>query len=338
MDKKRRSLVLGLSTAPLLLGTALDAAQAGGLPASPPPPPGLGDAGIDDMRGWAAQMTARMPVDAAARQAFSKRKALTALTHAANGKAAAEAAARQVRDRVGAQDVDLSDRPDPGGVGYGVFFNADYKAAWGTGTSILFDVVCPEQPGGNVNTYLYLTATNRAALGVEAFVLYWGQYYSRFMVFDWAQTPDRYWQVDIPLAALEAYLFPDASSRNAQRTLSVWNSTYSIGQGSYRNEALLYNHLRHGWDLFYRHDYAAADWQQKTGWIGSWGPIIETFQSVYSNTNPMGARRTLLTESGADGAWNRWSLLKPAESYVRSDNQGFDLRYVAPNFAFIATS
>ena len=71
--------------------------------------------------------------------------------------------------------------------------------------------------------------------------------------------------------------------------LPVWNSTWAIGANQYRNQALLYNQARGGWDLVYQYDYAATDAQQKTGWIGSWAPIVETFQSLYVQTNPMGA-------------------------------------------------
>ena len=60
--------------------------------------------------------------------------------------------------------------PRPGGVGEGIFYNPDFKTSWGLGTSFSCDYVCPTPPGGNVNTWLYITATNRSGLGVEAFV------------------------------------------------------------------------------------------------------------------------------------------------------------------------
>jgi hypothetical protein len=81
----------------------------------------------------------------------------------------------------------------------------------------------------------------------------------------------------------------------------VWNSTWAIGANQYRNQALLYNHARGGWDLVYQYDYAATDAQQKTGWTGSWGPIIETFQPLYLQTNPMGALGVQLSVPTATG-------------------------------------
>lgn len=76
--------------------------------------------------------------------------------------------------------------PVPGGVGYGFFYtDPGFKTAWGHGTSLAFDIVCPTPPGGNVNTWLYLTATNRSGKGVEAFISYNGQNDTHFKVFDW---------------------------------------------------------------------------------------------------------------------------------------------------------
>jgi hypothetical protein len=50
--------------------------------------------------------------------------------------------------------------PVPGGVGYGMFYNGAFRTAFARGTSLYYEIVCPHQPGGNVNTWLYLTATN----------------------------------------------------------------------------------------------------------------------------------------------------------------------------------
>jgi len=120
--------------------------------------------------------------------------------------------------------------------------------------------------------------------------------------------------------------------------LPVWNGTWAIGSGTYRNQALLYNNVRLGWDLVYQYDYAATDSQQKTGWIGSWAPIVETFQSLYANTNKMGALDTQLIGSDDNGLWGTWELLSSANSYVRADNAGFQLVFLDPNYAFVVDS
>src|SRR5262245_17243129 len=56
-----------------------------------------------------------------------------------------------------------------------MFYTSAFRTAFARGTSLYYEIVCPTQPGGNVNNWLYLTATNRAQKGVEAFVAYRGQ-------------------------------------------------------------------------------------------------------------------------------------------------------------------
>jgi hypothetical protein len=94
--------------------------------------------------------------------------------------------------------------PVPGGVGYGMFYKGAFRRAFARGTSFSYEIVCPNPPGGNIDTSLYVTATNRAHKGVEAFVAYQGQDDTRFKVFDWARPRrrSRHWQVDIAFANL----------------------------------------------------------------------------------------------------------------------------------------
>jgi hypothetical protein len=106
----------------------------------------------------------------------------------------------------------------------------------------------------------------------------------------------------------------------------------------YRNQALLYNHVRGGWDLIYQYDSSATDTQQKTGWVGSWSPIVETFQPAYLHTNPMGALGTQLISADNSGSWGAWALLAASNSYVRNDNVGFHVLFLDPNYAFAVDS
>jgi hypothetical protein len=144
-----------------------------------------------------------------------------------------------------------------------------------------------------------------------------------FRVFDWARAPD-FWQTDIPLAGLGNYLATRSAHGRFYQVLPVWNSTWRISTTSYRNQALLYNRVRGGWDLIYQYDYAATDTQQKTPFTGSWAAIVETFQSLYSGTFGMGALQIQLISANNSGTWGAW-LLRPADSYIRSDNVGFQL-------------
>jgi hypothetical protein len=302
----------------------------------PTPPLNRPHTGTEDRQANFAGISARSPVDEEFRKAFLRNKLRVAQTHPGLDKAVRDQAIASLLDRLRHEGGETNTQPRPGGVGEGVFYNTDFKTGWGLGTSMTCDFVCPVPPGGNVNTWLYLTATNRSGLGVEAFVAYNGQDTPHFRVFDWARSDP--WQTDVPFTALDNYLTTVSAHGDLYQVLPVWNGTWSIDAATYRNQALLYNNVRQGWDLVYQYDYAATDTQQKTGWIGSWAPIVETFQSLYVGTNQMGALGTQLVGSDNSGVWGNWELLSLQNSYVRTDDTGFQLVFLDPNYAFVVDS
>jgi hypothetical protein len=303
---------------------------------SPSPPLHRPHTGTQDHQAAFAAISAKTPVDKEFRAAFLQNKLRVAHTHPGFDIAARDRAVANLVERLGHEAADIVTQPRPGGVGEGFFYTQDFKTSWGLGTSFSCDFVCPVPPGGNVTTWLYLTATNRSGLGVEAFVAYDGQGTPHFRVFDWARSDP--WQTDVPFTSLDNYVTTMAAHGNSYPVLPVWNSTWAIGADTYRNEALLYNNVRSGWDLVYQYDYAATDSQQKNGWIGSWAPIVETFQSPYINTNQMGALGAQISGSDSTGVWGSWGLLSPSNSYVRTDNVGFQIVFLDPNYAFVVNS
>ncbi len=303
---------------------------------APSAPAGRPHKTIADARTRFTAMTSKAPVDAAFRDAFVRHKMLLAHTHPHLDLQSRDLAVKSVARALGSGAMKLLGQPIPGGVGYGVFYTSGFKTAWGHGTSFAFDIVCPTPPGGNVNTWLYLTATNRSGLGVEAFVAYNGQSSVAFEVFDWARSD--HWQTNVPFAQLGNYLRTESAHGAAHQVLPVWNSTWMISETTWRNQALLYNHVRGGWDLIYQYDYPATDAQQKTGWVGSWAPIVETFQPSYSGTRQMGALRTQLISADNTGHWGSWALLSGSNSTIRTDNVGFHLVFLDPNYAFTVNS
>lgn len=248
-------------------------------------------------------------------------------------------------ERFGSKVLDVSasmktkkkkNAPIPGGVGYGMFYTTAFRNAFSRGTSLYYEIVCPTQPGGNVNTWLYLTATNRASKGVEAFVSYQGQNDTRFKVFDWARSDQ--WQTNTPFANLGAYLRSTVSHGFGFQVLLVWNSTYEIAPNRWRNEVLLHNRAANRWDLVYQFDYASNPTDQVTGWPGNWGPIVETFQTSYQNARWLGFLNTMLTARNSAGQWGNWGLLTASQSPIRNDGQGFSPLFLDPNFTFVVKS
>ena len=226
--------------------------------------------------------------------------------------------------------------PVPGGVGYGMFYTDAFRTSFSGGTSFYYEIVCPFQPGGNVDTWLYLTAMNRAQRGVEAFVSYQGQNDTRFKVFDWARSDQ--WQTNIPLADLTDYLRSTVAHGTPLQVLLVWNSAYEIGQNQWRNEVFLQNRAANRWDLIYQFDYESTSEEQTTGFTGTWGPIVETFQNPYQNTDLLGFLNTMLISRNADGQWGAWGVLNPAQSTIRNDGQGFTPSFLDENYSFVVTS
>jgi hypothetical protein len=295
---------------------------------------------VKDERRTFARISKETPRDERAELAFVASKAHMIRTHPGlrrSGRARAYAAlAERVGYEVAAAAEDRETAPVPGGVGYGLFYTTSFKSAFDGGTSMYFEIACPTPPGGNVNTWLYLTGMNRAGLGIEAFVSYFAQDEAHFKVFDWARSD--HWQVDTPFGSLGSYLDTVTAHGTAYQVIGVWNSTFQISSTQWRNEAWLWNRAANRWDLIYRYDYAATNADQTGGFTGSWGPIVETFQNPYYCTNRMGELNTMLISRNAAGVWGSWQLLAAADSYVRTDNVGFIQVFLDTNYSLIVDS
>ena len=283
------------------------------------------------------EITRQTPRDSAAESAFLASKLHTIKTHPTLLLNERTAAIAQLTSK------DRSYRkkrtpPVPGGVGYGVFYNSAFKTNFVTGTAICWDMICPNPPGGNVNTYLYLTATNRSARGVEALLSYNGQNQTFFKVFDWARYPSAPWQINIPFASLGNYLRTESAHGNSYQAIMLINTTWETSSGQWSNQVLLWNEIASRWDLVYQYNYAATLAQQQTGWVGSWGPIVETFQNPYSGTLPMGALNIQLMSRNAANQWGGWHSISASDSYIRTDNVGFSVIFLDPNYSWAVHS
>lgn len=231
--------------------------------------------------------------------------------------------------------ISNEDEPFPGGVGYGSFFTSAYKGNYHTGTVIAADIICPQRAGGNVNTWLYLTETNRTAKGVEALIYYLGQSELGFKVFDWAR--DDHWQVTISSGSLKDYLTNKVIEGENRQVLSLQNQTFIIdtpGGKKWSNQVYLYNFKQNNYSLIYQYDYDATEQEQKSAWVGSWGPIVETFQDSYSGTNLLGFSYTYMQERDEHDNWTSFHLLTGDISYIRDDKKGFKVVFLHPNHSF----
>jgi hypothetical protein len=138
--------------------------------------------------------------------------------------------------------------------------------------------------------------------------------------------------------SLGGYLEQVPTHGQSYQVLSVLNNTLELSPGQWRNEGWLWNRAAESWDLIYRYDYAGTLAEQTGAWVGSWGPVVETFQPVYENTNPMGALGTQVIGRDSSGAWGSWQLLSASNSFIRTDNKGFRVVFLDPNYAFVVDS
>lgn len=154
---------------------------------------------VADAQERLAKITKETPRDRKGEEAFLATKVNLARTHPRLDRADRALALEELTERIGKAPLAALAKkktpPVPGGVGYGFFYNTAFKTAFYGGTSFYFEVVCPRPPGGNVNTWLYLTGMNRASRGIEAFVSYYAQQEPHFKVFDWARSD--HWQLSV---------------------------------------------------------------------------------------------------------------------------------------------
>src|ERR1700747_1416670 len=121
-----------------------------------PLPPRRSQATMLDRRTEFAALSTLAPPTADVQRAFVTSKLKSLRTHPALHPADRESIVttfKAVAPMVATEDVG----PVPGGVGYGVFYNSAFKNNFAGGTSISWEIVCPTTPGGNVNTWLYVT-------------------------------------------------------------------------------------------------------------------------------------------------------------------------------------
>ena len=302
-----------------------------------PLPPKMSDAGVADYRMQFATLSKKEAPGIKAEREFIAAKLKLLRTHPTFHPADRKLAVDAFQAIMPVTKT-LPDQPVPGGVGFGMFYNDAFKSSYATGTAITWEIICPPVPGGNVSNFLYITATNRTAKGVEAFVAYQGQENFSFEIFDWAKPDGSRFQPSTLFSNLGQYLGTETVHGIACPIIAVMNTTYQQTPGTWVNEVRLLEIGARQWHLVYQFAYAATLQDQTGDWVGSWGPIVETFQDAYAGTNIMGALSTQLIGRDADGNWGQWAQLMNTQSQLRADNKGMVPLFVDPNFSWAVHS
>ncbi|MGA5899021.1 hypothetical protein [Streptomyces venetus] len=237
------------------------------------------------------------------------------------------------------QDFGVTEEPVPTRLGYGFLYYPTFKRDFATGTAVGWDIICPDTPGGNVDNFLYVTATNRAVRGPEAFVAYFAQNAPSFCVWDWAQPAPDQLRLDVPWSSMVEYRRTVNAHGLSRQVIGVTNTTVELSPGTWSNIVYLWNAVQNRHDLVYRFDYAATLAQQTAmSTFGNWGPIVENFQPAYSGTKPLGSLGTSICTRDFGGNWGPWGLLTPNQSFVHDGHVGFRAEFLDPNYNFAVRS
>ena len=230
--------------------------------------------------------------------------------------------------------------PVPGIPGYGFDYTLDFNLAYTNGTAITYQVICPTVVGGNFTNFLYLTATNRASFGLEAYVSYpLPSSNADFNIYDWslAQTDLQHGFLrSYPFAMLGQYLFSLSAHGQIFQTLFVNNVTFETGNKQWTNAAMLFNTVTLTWDCFYSSVYTATLAQQQNfGLAGFWGPIAETHEApnfVFTGLKTVGFFQSQVSTTDGAGTPMVTTLLNPSNTLFEGLRFGFRQVFLNANY------
>lgn len=228
----------------------------------------------------------------------------------------------------------------------GFNYTHDFNIAYTNGTAITYQVICPTVVGGNFTNYLYLTATNRASWGLEAYISYpLPTSTAAFNIYDWslAQTDLQHGFLrSFPFAMLGQYLFGLSTNNQIYQTLFIHNVTYESGNNQWTNAAMLFNVVTSTWDVFYSSVYAATLAQQQFfGLAGTWGPIVETHEGpnfVCKGLSTVGFFQTQVSTTDGAGTPMTLDFLTPSNSLSAGLRFGFQQVFLNANFDWAVTA
>lgn len=218
--------------------------------------------------------------------------------------------------------------PIPGGVGYGIYYKKPSQWAFTDFSCLDFGIFTPSSVGGNSSSHIYLTATNGTAKGVEALISYYQQEGPELKIFDWAKPQNQRWSLSVPCSQIPENFSTTQVNGVSHIFCRILNKTEKVAHNIWENKVCLFNFAGTNWDLIYSYQYESSLAEQKNSEVGSWGPIVETFQEQFTDLNPIGFFRCQLYNDKSK------ELLKPSNSTIRDDADGIDVAFREGNHTF----
>jgi hypothetical protein len=234
--------------------------------------------------------------------------------------------------RIKGKSVRYAKAPAPAGgrVGYGIFYTPQFQHAFTNFACIDYGIIVPPRAGGNSMNFLYLTATNGTAKGVEALISFKGQTLPIFRIFDWSMPENNRWSLSIPVNQLSNNFATVIINGINHRSCRILNKTEQTGAGVWENKVCLFNFSNTQWDIVYKRSYQSTVQAQHHDHFVSWGPIVETFQQRYTNLNAMGFFNAKLFNDA------KTPPLTSQNSTIRDDpNDGVDVDFIETHSTFL---
>jgi hypothetical protein len=287
---------------------------------------------IDDRREQWEEEAKKDPSTKDERQAFYKQR--ISLVNSCEGSSRTDELLQDLKESVEREELVRDDdegdnAPIPGGVGYGAYYK-DEALAFNQSSMLRYNIVVIPAIGNSQNQWLYLTSTNRAPKGVEAYVSYRQQDRPKFKVFDWSKVGDARFALSRPYDLLADYLGPHQAGGYQYQTLYVSNSTRRLVAGGDRwiNEVMLLNRQTGNYDLVYSNEYELAQTDEDNyKW---WGPIVETFPPFPFTINDVGFFEAQLLQDDKPP-----KMLTSDVTNLRTDHPGFQVVLRDPNHSFV---
>jgi hypothetical protein len=215
--------------------------------------------------------------------------------------------------------------PQGRGVAVGTYFGKDI-IGFDQRTAIFWRLIAPEFLNGDSSEAVFLTSSNHARRGAEAFVAYAGGRPALFLVWDWRL--GKFVQA-FPYARWGPHKIQIDVGGEEYSGLQVANSTYFDGS-RWWNHVAWYNGATSSWDVIW-HNPFSWDPEAECKYF-FFGPCIEPKgTNDYGTTNKLGYADAMLMTDRV-----KTKLLKANSIFIYQKDFGFEPKIYAPNHTVLA--
>ncbi|MDR1642083.1 MAG: hypothetical protein LBT59_20535 [Clostridiales bacterium] len=202
--------------------------------------------------------------------------------------------------------------------GFGAYYKDEFRNDYEWGSIISYFVICPTNLG--TSAALNLTSSNRTSKGCEALIRYENNNPPELWIYDWSLARP-FMNLRLSFEALSDYFTTiQVGELHGQQAIYIQLTTSTNDGTNWSNLVGLTNYSALTVDLIYESQYIASTSIQKSGIVGSWGPILEPVQSSYTSMNFVGFRSIALAKKDSSEGWSTPTSLIKSQSNFVTDN------------------